>query len=459
MSSVTGRVLLLTLAGVAAGLLTWFFSDLSGFIHLPDTGGRLTPNENLQQVIVCTVFGALIALLLGAADGMSTGSRAEWGKIVGIGLLIGSAAGFTGIQFGMPFYGFLHTEVVTNPFSFVRNLIARAIGWAFIGALAGTADGIRKWNGRIIRNGMIGGFLGGLFGGTAFETSIYILPFLRSPAVVSRLLGFVITGALIGLFIALVQQLLKEAWIKVIVGKNEGKEFLVEKQQTTIGRSELSDIPLYGDMAVAKNHAVLYSPEANRFVLRDVSNVAGSVRVNGEPIGNEAERLIKSGDQIQIGGKLMVFYERLTKERTAPAAKDVKRPTAAPPMPAPNLTSMPPMAPASPMGLGALPHAGTNGMASAGDKRLVVTAGPHAGMTFPVRPGARIGRDPNIESALPSDGNASRQHARIVQEALSFAIEDTGSTNGTYVNGQRVTRQTLLPGDTVVVGNTSLRLE
>jgi pSer/pThr/pTyr-binding forkhead associated (FHA) protein len=49
--------------------------------------------------------------------------------------------------------------------------------------------------------------------------------------------------------------------------------------------------------------------------------------------------------------------------------------------------------------------------------------------------------------------------ARIIQEALSFAIEDNGSTNGTFVNGQRVTRQALVPGDVVVIGQTQLRVE
>lgn len=470
MSSATGRVVLLTLAGIAAGLLTWFFSDLSGLIRLPDTGGALTARENLQQALVCTVFGALIGALLGVADGLASGTRGQWPKIVGIGLLVGAVAGFVGIQFGMAFYGFLHTESVTNPFSFLRNVLARALGWAFIGALAGTADGIRKWSGRVLRNGMIGGFIGGLFGGIAFETSVYVLVGLRSPAVVSRLLGFVITGAMIGFFIALVQQLLKEAWVRVVVGRNEFKEILVEKAETKIGRSELSDVPLYGDTHVAKTHALLLAGDGGKFVLRDVSGMPGGLVVNGEPV--QGERPVRDGDQIVIGSKTLVFHERYTRQRTAPAPKDVAAPR---PHPAassglPSLNDLPGAGAAAPVPASGAAMASnySPGIAGGGagafsgaspGSRLVAVAGPHAGAAFALAAGAVIGRDPGADIALPHDTQASRRHARIVQEALSFAIEDAGSTNGTYVNGQRVTRQTLLPGDTVVVGSTSLRLE
>ena len=252
MATVSGRIVLLTLAGIAAGLLTWLLSDLSGAIHLPDTGGELTPRAAGEQAFVCAFFGAMIGLMLGLADMVASGMTAQWVRIVGFGLFIGAVAGFVGVQFGVVFYGLLHMESVTNPFAFLINTLARALGWGFIGALAGAADGVRKWSGRTIRNGVVGGFIGGLLGGTVFEAAIYIFAGVPRPAVVSRLLGFVITGGLIGLFIGLVQQLLKEAWVRVVLGKNEGREVLIDKEQTTIGRSELCDIALFGDRSIEK---------------------------------------------------------------------------------------------------------------------------------------------------------------------------------------------------------------
>ena len=61
--------------------------------------------------------------------------------------------------------------------------------------------------------------------------------------------------------------------------------------------------------------------------------------------------------------------------------------------------------------------------------------------------------------ALPADTKASRLHARLVADGGGIAVEDAGSTNGTFVNGQRVTRQTLMSGDTIVIGTTTLRYE
>lgn len=47
----------------------------------------------------------------------------------------------------------------------------------------------------------------------------------------------------------------------------------------------------------------------------------------------------------------------------------------------------------------------------------------------------------------------SGSHAQIVQEEENFFIEDLGSTNGTYVNGQKITRHILKSSDTVLIGN------
>ncbi|MGI9034636.1 MAG: FHA domain-containing protein [Pyrinomonadaceae bacterium] len=59
------------------------------------------------------------------------------------------------------------------------------------------------------------------------------------------------------------------------------------------------------------------------------------------------------------------------------------------------------------------------------------------------------------------EAKASRRHARIIRENGKYAIEDLGSTNGTFVNrGRRLlpgTRQILNDGDEIIVGKTFLR--
>jgi predicted component of type VI protein secretion system len=55
----------------------------------------------------------------------------------------------------------------------------------------------------------------------------------------------------------------------------------------------------------------------------------------------------------------------------------------------------------------------------------------------------------------------SRQHAQLTEHAGNFALKDLGSTNGTFVNGQRVIGPRILqPGDTITLGeNISLTFE
>ncbi|MFC2030231.1 FHA domain-containing protein [Chloroflexota bacterium] len=91
---------------------------------------------------------------------------------------------------------------------------------------------------------------------------------------------------------------------------------------------------------------------------------------------------------------------------------------------------------------------------------LVARAGPQAGMQFPVdRPSVRIGRGSGSEIVL-QDTQISRQHAEISQQGDQFFIRDLGSTNGTFVNGQRVTQlHPLHPGDQVQVGDTVFACE
>jgi len=83
---------------------------------------------------------------------------------------------------------------------------------------------------------------------------------------------------------------------------------------------------------------------------------------------------------------------------------------------------------------------------------LVVERGPRAGMTFLISEGATtVGRHPDSDIFL-DDITVSRQHCRFLIVDSSLSVEDSGSTNGTYVNGARVDRTALAPGDEVLVG-------
>ncbi len=69
-----------------------------------------------------------------------------------------------------------------------------------------------------------------------------------------------------------------------------------------------------------------------------------------------------------------------------------------------------------------------------------------------------IGRTPESTIVL-ADPNASRHHAEIKPVGTGFTVFDLHSTNGTRVNGMRISQHELAHGDTVTIGNTVIRFE
>lgn len=88
------------------------------------------------------------------------------------------------------------------------------------------------------------------------------------------------------------------------------------------------------------------------------------------------------------------------------------------------------------------------------DSRLVMSQGPQPGQTFVLDQDLLIlGREPN-SAVMINDPQISRQHARITRQGSLMVIEDMGSTNGTFVNGMRLTSpHTLANNDTISLGD------
>ena len=83
---------------------------------------------------------------------------------------------------------------------------------------------------------------------------------------------------------------------------------------------------------------------------------------------------------------------------------------------------------------------------------LIVERGPRAGMTFILANGVTtVGRHPESDIFL-DDVTVSRHHCRLSAVGDELTIEDSGSTNGTYVNDDRIDSAELNPGDEVLIG-------
>src|SRR5215208_2234301 len=92
---------------------------------------------------------------------------------------------------------------------------------------------------------------------------------------------------------------------------------------------------------------------------------------------------------------------------------------------------------------------------------LKITGGNAAGQDITLEQELVIGRSTPGLGSLGGDSEISRVHARVFHDPSGrLTVEDLGSTNGTFVNGNRISGQQVLnPGDQVRVGQTTMSVE
>lgn len=487
--SLQAKTFLNLLAGGLAGILAWALTDLTGwFASIFQTnylvrGGLFGDPKFL---LYGALFGLLLGLLLGIVDALSLDSARQMQRLLILSGIVGFVGGYLGLAVGQGVYGPIYQLSGAKPDDpnlssgqYFVILIARSLGWALIGGIVGAAQGAGRRSTTIARQGAFGGLLGGFLGGALFQ----IMSNLFNSTLFGRLIALVAIGALVGFFVGLVQNLFKQAWIRVVLGKNEGKEYLIAKPMTTIGRSELSDIGLFSDPGIAPTHVAIESlAPQNRHRLRFVGG--GGARgssfapplVNGQPVGGE--QWLADGDTIQIGKRTLLFHEKATRKAVPPvslsaSALPTQIPRETPRYVGQELTQIPIAAPRSPLTtpadivaqMGAAPTGDATVMsvgASSGlGTRLICVRGPYAGQSFPLSHApTTIGRAPDRDVALSADTTVSRTHARLTYADGRHLIADDGSSNGTFVNGARVgNARPLSPGDLIQLGDTALRYE
>ncbi len=203
--------------------------------------------------------------------------------------------------------------------------------------------------------------------------------------------------------------------LRVTDGEEGGRRLSVDGE-LLIGRGAPGDDGRLGqDPELSRLHARLTRDAEGRLTIEDLGSANGTF-VNDEPI--DAPRTLVPGDMVRMGRTVLQVTD---------SSGAVPEPPSASPAPAPE---------------------------------LVVTAGSAVGRRLTLGDELIIGREVSGDGELSDDRELSRRHVRVARDAEGrLTIEDLGSANGTFVNGDRVHgRQLLELGDTVRIGSTTLQL-
>jgi hypothetical protein len=274
-------------------------------------GQRFSPENLIGKAGIRGLFlGMTVALGLGMVDAAWNLSVRRMGQVllrVGVALLVGAVGGLIGGMVGELLFQATHMQLV-----FV-------IGWTVTGLLIGTSIGVFeilagllrhedvRWASRKLGKCLVGGTLGGVLGGmlALFLKIGWEKVFHGRDALSPTAYGFVALGMCIGLVVGLAQVILKEAWIRVEAGFRPGREMILAKEKTIIGRAEACDLGLFGDNTIEKHHASILLA-GNRYYVEDAGTQLGTF-VNDQRVAGRLP--LKSGDLIRVGKSVLRFNE------------------------------------------------------------------------------------------------------------------------------------------------------
>jgi pSer/pThr/pTyr-binding forkhead associated (FHA) protein len=220
----------------------------------------------------------------------------------------------------------------------------------------------------------------------------------------------------------------------MMYGAGEGERIPVLPGGITLGRIEQLGPPFTTDESVSRKHASVRRRDDGLVEVTDLNSTNGTY-INGQKLVSPTP--MRAGDVLRIGQIEM----RLDTAGVAAASGDAT----------------------------AVAGAGRNSVAtsspqSAGDHDspqggwLVEQARPPSSSVWALTSDRMtIGRDPSSDIVI-DDSGVSRRHAELVRRGRDWSIIDTGSANGTRVNGASVRQGTLRPGSRIEVGDVELVL-
>lgn len=409
------------LAGLAGGALGWIPVELSSHGH------SLTEQISTGAVVASYIAMAILSGLVGgfilASEGQKLEINPESQRRFIRGFVICAVLAIPANYFSNQIFSAILDAGgwgLNRQGSMFFLVFGRVMSWTMMGAMLGAGVGIATLALANILKGGAGGFVGGFIGGLTFD----LINLITGGGLFARLVGLSAIGLAIGLFIGLVQELTKAAWVTVEQGRLRGRQYRIEGMRATIGRAEENPVGLFGDPSVQARHAVVERRGAD-YVIKNLAVQDGTF-VNGVRIETVD---LHDGDRIGIGGYELKFHLRGT---STPAVQQATL----------SADAVNPVYVASRL-------AGVN----------AVVEGPclidASGQRYPLRVGAptRVGRALDNEIVV-SHSSVSRHHASIENVNGNFAVKDLNSQNGTFVSNTRVTETARVSdGDAVRFGD------
>lgn len=289
--------------GALGGLVGWM---LYGVFDLGGTDYR-------QFLLGGALIGGSIGYFVVSVEGIRDRSLVRFARLASYGVVLGALGGAGGMWLGewvnFHLVGWIGRRDGSVPLA--AALVARGVGWMFLGMACGVSEGIAARSLGKLSYGTLGGTIGGFIGGALFGW-LYLGAIDRAAgsetwAAAGGALGLVILGACIGALSALVQGVFQPASLRVLRGWQEGREYPLVKTDNLLGRDERADIALFRDMQVEKQHAVIQR-DRHRFVLVNRQSPPEHTQVNDLPVAGEQE--LHDGDRIQLGSVVLRFQLR-----------------------------------------------------------------------------------------------------------------------------------------------------
>jgi hypothetical protein len=277
---------------------------------------RMQQSRLVFGFLLFPFVAGMVGLMVGGVEGIvcRTYSRAVWSS--SLGLIIGVVGGtisfvVAGLVFGLLGQLSAGNDPTASSGAFLFQMFRRGLAWTIAGMAMGLGQGLAMRSGKLAFNGFIGGMVGGLLGGLVFDpiNLLFLGADGISGAPLSRAIGLTVIGAAVGLMIGLTDMLTRDAWLKVIRGPLQGKEFSFNRTPMRLGSSPKNEIYLFKDPKVDPIHAEI-NKLRDAFEIADNNSSSGTL-VNGQRIRRQR---LTDGARVQIGDSEFAYFSREKKK-------------------------------------------------------------------------------------------------------------------------------------------------